>query len=404
MRCPSCGAVYGDNLEECELQAMAETQAIDETSSAPEAQSHQGGSYGRETLKSAAAQDVARGNAKQPSRLIEFPGVSRSSLPQWREELSERVREVQERRAREAALEAEEAERRGKEETAEFAPQLELLTQVEALPINPLVAAALRRIERAHAEPAYTTNPSTDTAIASAVACVCENELLPADTGQMFEVPSIEVFAIEIVAEPEGTSLEDKPSQPERTHNLAIVPSSPATTPETLGVRPKPKRVILDDLNYPALNYLDSISTTLRVEEVSDNRAPAFRRLLSAIADLIVVVFLSSPVAAAVELRDANWQDLRVIGLGAGTLVLVAFLYLTICTAFTGRTLGMRLLSLRVVDVRTGLIPTGRQSAGRALIYVASLLSAGLALIYAFIDSESRTAHDRFTRTAVIRA
>jgi uncharacterized RDD family membrane protein YckC len=182
------------------------------------------------------------------------------------------------------------------------------------------------------------------------------------------------------------------------------VPPPPAAPPETLEVKPKPKRVIADDLNDKALNYLDSISPTVRVEKVSQNRAPAFRRLLSAVADLIVVVFLSSPVAAAVELRDANWQDLRVIGLAAGTLVLVTFLYLTICTALTGRTLGMRLLSLRVVDVRTGLIPTGRQSAGRALIYVVSLLSAGIALIYTFIDSESRLAHDRFTRTAVIRA
>jgi len=404
MRCPSCGALYGDNLEERVLQAIDETQTIDETSPEPEAESHPGGSYGGESVKSVAAQAVEQEkDAKQTSRLIEFPGVSRSPLPQWREELSERVRENLERRAREAALEAEEAERRGKEETAEFPPQLGLLTQVEALPINPLVAAALRRIERAHAEPAHKTNPSTDAATASAIACVCENEL-PAETGQMFEVPSIEVFAVEIAPEPKGTCLEDKPPQPERTHNLAIVPSSPAATPETLAVKPKPKRVILDDVIDPALNYLDTISTRLCAEEVSDNRAPAFRRLLSAIADLVVVVFLSSPVAAAVELRDANWQDLRVIGLAAGTLVLVAFLYLTICTAFTGRTLGMRLLSLRVVDVRTGLIPTGRQSAGRALIYVASLLSAGIALIYAFIDSESRTAHDRFTRTAVIRA
>ena len=220
----------------------------------------------------------------------------------------------------------------------------------------------------------------------------------------MVEAPSAEVFATEAGPEPEGTSLEDIPPQPERTHNLAIVPSPPATPPETLEVKPKPKRVIADDLNDKALNYLDSISPTVRVEKVSQNRAPGFRRLLSAVADLIVVVFLSSPVAAAVELRDANWQDLRVIGLAAGTLVLVTFLYLTICTAFTGRTLGMRLLSLRVVDVRTGLIPTGRQSAGRALIYVVSLLSAGIALIYTFIDSESRLAHDRFTRTAVIRA
>jgi hypothetical protein len=63
----------------------------------------------------------------------------------------------------------------------------------------------------------------------------------------------------------------------------------------------------------------------------------------------------------------------------------------------------MKLFSLRVVDARTGLIPTGSQSAGRALVYMLSLLSAGIALMYAFVDSEKHTAHDRFTRTAVIR-
>src|SRR3982751_3661189 len=47
----------------------------------------------------------------QASRLIEFPGVTRRSVPEWRKELSARVREVQERRVREAAAEAEEAAR-----------------------------------------------------------------------------------------------------------------------------------------------------------------------------------------------------------------------------------------------------------------------------------------------------
>ena len=399
MRCPSCGARYGDSLEESGLLAIDETSVPE-----PEAQSHQSGSCNGEPYESAETKDVEPNkDAKEASRLIEFPGVSRSSVPQWREELSERVREVQERHAREAALEAAEAERRRNEEATESPPPLELLTHVEALPINPLVAAALRRIERAHAAPAHTANLSTDKAVAPTVACDCENAF-PTDTDQMVEAPSTEVFATEAGPEPEGTPLEDTPPQPEKTHNLVIVPSPPVATPETLEVKPKPKRVIADDLNDQALNYLDSIPTTVRVEKVSHNRAPAFRRLLSAVADLIVVVFLASPVAAAVELRDANWQDLRVIGLAAGTLVLVTFLYLTICTAFTGRTLGMRLLSLRVVDVRTGLIPTGGQAAGRALFYVACLLSAGIALIYTFIDSESRTAHDRFTRTTVIRA
>ena len=46
---------------------------------------------------------------EKKSTLIEFPGISRNSLPEWRKELSERVREVQERRARETAREAAEA-------------------------------------------------------------------------------------------------------------------------------------------------------------------------------------------------------------------------------------------------------------------------------------------------------
>jgi uncharacterized RDD family membrane protein YckC len=92
-----------------------------------------------------------------------------------------------------------------------------------------------------------------------------------------------------------------------------------------------------------------------------------------------------------------------VIGFAAGILVLVGFLYLTVSIAFTGRTIGMKLFSLRVVDARTGLIPTGGQSAGRAVVYILSLASAGIALAYTFVDSEKRTAHDRFTRTAVIR-
>jgi uncharacterized RDD family membrane protein YckC len=116
-----------------------------------------------------------------------------------------------------------------------------------------------------------------------------------------------------------------------------------------------------------------------------------------------VVCLLSSPLLALTELTNLEWRSPRVIGLAVGTLMVVGFLYLTVSIAFTGRTIGMKLFSLRVVDARTGLIPTGGQSAGRALVYILSLASAGIALIYTFIDSEKHTVHDRFTRTAVIR-
>src|SRR5215204_65051 len=112
-------------------------------------------------------QDSTRPTERR-STLIEFPGVSRNSMPEWRKELSERVREVQEKRARESAREAAEAERQRMEATIN-PPQLELLPPAPMPAMNPLVAAALKRIERAH-QPAPTEKRQSGTALATAVA------------------------------------------------------------------------------------------------------------------------------------------------------------------------------------------------------------------------------------------
>src|SRR5215470_11542894 len=149
--------------------------------------------------------DSTRATEKR-STLIEFPGVSRNSMPEWRKELSERVREVQEKRAREAAREAAEAERK-RVEAAINPPQLEL-PQLELLPpapmpaMNPLVAAALKRIERAHqAAPAEHRQPRTN--LATAVAYAPERE----DNDMSDTVPSTPQLAFEepeiLQAEPE---------------------------------------------------------------------------------------------------------------------------------------------------------------------------------------------------------
>src|ERR1043165_7460014 len=110
----------------------------------------------------------------QKSTLIEFPGVSRNALPEWRKELSERVREVQERRAREAAREAAEVERQLAAELSN-PPQLNLFPRTETPAMNPLVAAALKRIERAHQSASIEARPPR-TSLATAVAYAPERE------------------------------------------------------------------------------------------------------------------------------------------------------------------------------------------------------------------------------------
>ena len=140
----------------------------------------------------------------------------------------------------------------------------------------------------------------------------------------------------------------------------------------------------------------------MRVEDVPTRQSrPSLTRFVAAAIDLFVVMLLWSPFAGVVELADLNWQNLRVVITGAAIYLIVGFLYLTVSIAFTGRTLGMRLLSLRVVDDRTGLIPTGGQSAGRGLIYLASLVT-GIGIVCVLLDCDRRTIHDRLTRTAVV--
>ena len=312
-------------------------------------------------------------------------------MPEWRKELSERVREVQEKRAREAAREAAEAERQ-RLEAAIDPPQLELLPPAPTPAMNPLVAAALKRIERAHqVAPSESRQPRT--ALATAVAYAPERE----DNDMSDTVPSTPQFAFE---EPEIPVTE--PEVPvEKTHHLSVVPVSEPVAPPIETPKVAPKRLIKDDPNDPALNYLDSISRNLCVDDLNRKSASAFRRLTGAVLDLIFCGILTAPIAGAIYLTGNHLQDPRAIGVLAGSLVVVTFLYLTLMTALTGRTWAMRLLSLRVIDTKTGLIPTGGQSIGRSFFYLMSLATV-FGILFGLVSREGYTIHDRFTRTAVV--
>jgi len=332
--------------------------------------------------------DSARPTEKR-STLIEFPGVSRNSMPEWRKELSERVRAAQEKRAREAAREAAEVQRK-RIEAAVDPPQLELLPPTPMPAINPLVAAALKRIERAH-QPAPAENRQPRTTLATAVAYAPERE----ENDMSETVPPDPQLAFE----PELPAIEE-PAIVEKVPHLAVVPVIEPVVEKI--ERPRtPKRLIRDDPNDPALNYLDAVARNVRVDDGHKQSASAFRRSVCGLLDLIFCALLTSPIAGAMILTGSNLQDQRVIAVLVGSAIVVTFLYLTLMTALTGRTWAMRLLSLRVIDTKTGLIPTGRQSIGRSFFYLLSLATV-IGIVFALVSREGYTVHDRFTRTAVV--
>src|SRR2546423_4837557 len=78
------------------------------------------------------------------STLIEFPRTSRP-VPEWRKQLSQRVREVQERKARDAAEELAAAQEAGLGSCGLPTGQLEVVPGFEEPPVNPSGSKAVRR-------------------------------------------------------------------------------------------------------------------------------------------------------------------------------------------------------------------------------------------------------------------
>jgi uncharacterized RDD family membrane protein YckC len=227
--------------------------------------------------------------------------------------------------------------------------------------------------------------------------------------------------AVAAVVPTENLQVNDGDTATERGVSLVVVPavpvavesakvqlaalesSKPITEPEPPKPKPKPRRIISDDSSDPALNYLDFVGVSCASLNEPTDRAPLFRRLVSGFIDLLAVACLCLPIAAVVELRNLNWHEPRNLAIISGAVIVVMFIYLTVSTALTGKTLGLKVLSLRVIDTRTRLIPTGTQAAGRAIVYILSLVTAGFGFLFAFAWGEGKTVHDRFSGTAVVR-
>jgi uncharacterized RDD family membrane protein YckC len=383
--------------------------------------------------------------AQNNSTLIEFPGVNR---PAWRREVSERFREIQQKRAREADPETrteppaaaeqsqttlDDARAAAKTRAAESAAkQLGLVPPPDEPALNPLVAAALRRIERAR-----TSAPAARRGqAATAAARVVEEQLVqeapepvapppPLVVVQPKQTPKPEPAAAEalvveveapaaVVQTPAPKTVVTREVEPVRKQEVAqaaaetiapvrAVAEAPSEALAQSGSR-QPRHIsgVLDEfwLERQGIELLPKVEEK---ELTYDDRAPRFKRLGAAFVDLLAVALLCAPFAAAIELSIGNWNDPRVSGSMALIAALVMFLYHTCSVALAGRTLGMRFLALHAVDARKACVPTTGQCMRRALVFILSLATGGLGILYSLFDAEGRTLHDILSGTVVVR-
>jgi uncharacterized RDD family membrane protein YckC len=410
MQCPSCRAVYSNGLDFCPRCKTPASQSSTEIISEPVINSQESIAL---TTDAVGTEDTSASSAQTPvqasSTLLEFPGVSRASRPQWRKDLSERVREIQERRSREAANEVEEVIQSQAAQVVEgaVAPQLGLVPQQDPPALNPIVAAALKRLERARqsSQSMPRTRASMGGAAAAAMARVTEEQYQAETAPATLQTANPVTVPVGSPVEPSINEIASttKTAETIRERSLVVVPAKPLTKVSEPTSKAQPKRLSAEAADENKTVSDDDLSEPLKSAELYDDRAPVLSRIMGSVIDLLVVGFASSPFAATIELTNGNWSDWRVLASMGGIVLIVMFLYLTASTALAGRTWGMSVTSLRAVDAETGLPPTTKQSVGRAILYIASLITLGLGILYALFDAEGRTAHDHLSGTAVVR-
>jgi uncharacterized RDD family membrane protein YckC len=87
---------------------------------------------------------------------------------------------------------------------------------------------------------------------------------------------------------------------------------------------------------------------------------------------------------------------------GLGLSIAIGLVYALVFQATRQRTLGMRLLRMRVIDLY-GDPPTVLRCAGRTAGYLASVATLGLGFLWIGFDSEKRGLHDWLSGTYVVK-
>ena len=134
-----------------------------------------------------------------------------------------------------------------------------------------------------------------------------------------------------------------------------------------------------------------------------EDLAPFSMRFGAGLFDLIIGSFATMLILSPVAFSRGDWFTAR----GGITLVvtwaIVMFIYMTVCLGFFGKTMGMRLFSLELVDAIENEYPSLHQAAISSFLFIISLGFAGVGFVTMFFNDEKRAAHDLVSGTILVR-
>ena len=136
-------------------------------------------------------------------------------------------------------------------------------------------------------------------------------------------------------------------------------------------------------------------------DEIED-LAPISMRFNSALFDLIIGAFGSFVLLSPVILMGGDWLSMSGMAAFAGIWATTMFIYMTLSIGMYGKTLGMRMFGLELVDAEENDYPTFHQAAVHSAVFLISLPFLGVGFLPIIFNEEQRAAHDLAAGTIIV--
>jgi len=282
---------------------------------------------------------------------------------------------------------------------------------------NPRLENAMKRIEDSRRKFSGTAEPAK-----AAPAAPAKN--YPFNVVEGSRTPATAATASATAARPATVNTIPKPRLVSKTNvtprkglDTNKLPAIAEVAPSTpVAVAPAPAEI----LEAPAHEY-EPIKIEIRHEELEtvipetalepevetveevDDLAPLSTRFTAGLFDVIIAGFATAILMSPLLVRGGEWLSVSGIVAIAAAFGIVMFTYLTVGIGLRGRTFGMKIFSLEVIDIEANEYPTFHQSAVRAAVQLIGLPLLGIGFLPTFFNDERRAAHDLVSGTILVR-
>lgn len=138
-------------------------------------------------------------------------------------------------------------------------------------------------------------------------------------------------------------------------------------------------------------------------KEVEDY-APFTLRFNAGLFDLLIGSFTSLIFLSPWMLfGSGSWFTFAGLFAFLAMTAIVMFVYLTTAVGFFGKSFGMRLFALEIIDIENEDYPSLHQAAVSSAVYLASMALGGLGFLTVPFNEEQRAVHDLVSNTLVVK-